>query len=278
LPRAGFATRFGPRLLEELDEGLGRRPAPRRRHVVPERFDERLELPAGAEAVAVLQPSLERLLARLEAFLRARASGIRALRVDLLHRARPPTRLSLALARMAGDAEALRELLDERLGRCRLAEPVVALRLRSGVLSPLQLRDAGLFERGRSADPEATARLLDLLRARLGHDAVFGVLPVPEHRPERAFRIAEPGNLAGLPVPWPATRPARPLWMLADPQPLDGWAGALVTGPERIETGWWDGHDVRRDYYVALSRAGVRLWIFRERPPGQGWFLHGVFG
>ena len=49
-------------------------------------------------------------------------------------------------------------------------------------------------------------------------------------------------------------------------------------GPERIETGWWDGHDVRRDYYVALSRAGVRLWIFRERPPGQRWFLHGVFG
>lgn len=278
LPRAGFAARFGPRLLQELDEALGRRPAPRRRHLVPERFDERLELPAAAETVALLQPSLERLLARLEAFLRARASGIRALRVDLLHRGRPPTRLSLALARMAGDAEALRELLEERLGRCRLPGTVVALRLRSGVLSPLQLRDAGLFERGRSADPEATACLLDLLRARLGHDAVFGVMPVPEHRPERAFRIAEPGSLAGLPVPWPATRPARPLWMLAEPQPLDGWAGALVTGPERIETGWWDGHDVRRDYYVALSRAGVRLWIFRERPPGQGWFLHGVFG
>ena len=58
----------------------------------------------------------------------------------------------------------------------------------------------------------------------------------------------------------------------------DPLEGALVTGPERIETGWWDGHDVRRDYYVALSRAGVRLWIFRERPPGQRWFLHGVFG
>ena len=136
----------------------------------------------------------------------------------------------------------------------------------------------GLFERGRSANPEATARLLDLLRARLGHEAVFGVLPVPEHRPERAWRIAEPGGTTSLPVPWHTARPARPLWMLAEPQPLENWEGALVTGPERIETGWWDGHDVRRDYYVALSRAGVRLWIFRERPPGQGWFLHGVFG
>lgn len=278
LPRAGFATRFGPQLLDELDEGLGRCPAPRRRLVVPERFDERVELPLAAEDTAVLQPPLERLLARLESFLRSRAAGIRVLRVDLLHRGATPTRLRIALARLAGDAAHLRELLRERLGRCRLALPVVALRLRSGVLLPLVLRDAGLFERGRSADPEATARLLDLLRARLGQEAVFGVAPVPEHRPERAFRIAEPGIETALPVPWTAGRPARPLWMLAAPQPLDGWEGTLVTGPERIETGWWDGHDVRRDYYVALSRAGVRLWIFRERPPGQRWFLHGVFG
>ncbi len=278
LPRAGFATRFGSRLLDELDEGLGRRPAPRRRHVVPERFDERLELPAAVETVAGLQPPLERLLARLENFLRARASGTNFLRVDLLHRGQAPTRLRMSLARMAGDATHLRVLLRERLGRCRLTLPVVALRLRSGVLLPATLRDAELFERGRNADPEATAHLLDLLRARLGRDAVFGVLPVPEHRPERAFRIAEPGGAATLPVSWPAVRPTRPLWMLSEPQPLDGWEGTFVTGPERIETGWWDGHDVRRDYYVALSRAGVRLWIFRERPPGQRWFLHGVFG
>jgi protein ImuB len=277
LPRAGFATRFGPRLLDELDEGLGRRPGPRRRHVVPERFDERLELPAAAELTAGLQPALDRLLDQIDVFLRARASGVGALRLDLLHRGQAPTRLRVTLARMAGDAGHLRELLRERLAQCRLEASVQALRLRSGVLLPLVLRDAGLFERSRNADPEATARLLDRLRARLGEQAVFGVSPVPEHRPERAWRVAEPGCATPLPL-LPVVRPERPLWMLAEPQPLDRWDGALVTGPERIETGWWDGHDVRRDYYVALSRTGVRLWIFRERPPGQGWFLHGVFG
>jgi protein ImuB len=279
LPRAGFATRFGPRLLDELDEGLGRRPAPRRRFLVPERFDERLELPAAAESVDLLQPALGQLLAQLAAFLRARASGIRELRLDLLHRGTAPTRLRLALARLAAEAGALGELFGERLGRCRGERPVVGLRLRSGLLLPLAIRDAGLFERGQGSDPEATARLLDLLRARLGHEAVFSVMPVPEHRPERAFRIAEPGDRGTPPAPCNAgARTTRPLWMLAEPQPLDGWEGTLITGPERIESGWWDGHDVRRDYYVARSRAGVRLWIFRERPPGQGWFLHGVFG
>ena len=278
LPRDGFARRFGAALLEELDEGLGRRREPRRRHLVAERFDEQLELPAAAGSTAGLEPAAAQLLRRLGAFLRARASGLSELRVDLLHRDRAPTRVRLGLTRPAGDETHLRALLRERLGQSRLPAPVTGLRFRSGVLLPLQLREAGLFEQGRAADPRATARLLERLRARLGPDLVFGVCPVPEHRPERAWRIAEPGGITPLPGHWPASRPARPLWMLVAPQPLEGWDGVLVTGPERIETGWWDGHDVRRDYYVALTRSGVRLWIFRERPPGQGWFLHGVFG
>ena len=78
---------------------------------------------------------------------------------------------------------------------------------------------------------------------------------------------------------------ARPAWLLARPQPLEGgdrpcFEGPLVIedDPERIESGWWDGHDVRRDYYVARNPGGVRLWIFRERSAAGGWFLHGVFG
>jgi protein ImuB len=87
----------------------------------------------------------------------------------------------------------------------------------------------------------------------------------------------------------------RPLWLLAEPQALetdeDGrfprYEGALAIeeGPERIESGWWDGKDVARDYYVARDPVGVRLWIYRERGrssrssrSGHGWFLHGVFG
>ena len=79
----------------------------------------------------------------------------------------------------------------------------------------------------------------------------------------------------------------RPLWMLADPQRLQDRGGApwhegspldLASGPERIETGWWDGRDVRRDYYVATAQSGVRLWIYRERARDGGWWLHGVFG
>ena len=53
---------------------------------------------------------------------------------------------------------------------------------------------------------------------------------------------------------------------------------SLVSGPERIESGWWDGEDVQRDYFVAEDRSGLRLWVFRERAGERRWFLHGIFG
>jgi protein ImuB len=54
----------------------------------------------------------------------------------------------------------------------------------------------------------------------------------------------------------------------------------LREGPERIESGWWDGADTRRDYYVAESPAGELAWIFRDHRRGTDdgeWFLHGLF-
>jgi protein ImuB len=79
--------------------------------------------------------------------------------------------------------------------------------------------------------------------------------------------------------------PPRPLWLVNPPEALREARGrpqragplTLLAGPERIESGWWDGGDMRRDYFVALDNAGCWLWIFRDpRPPG-GWFLHGWF-
>jgi protein ImuB len=76
------------------------------------------------------------------------------------------------------------------------------------------------------------------------------------------------------------------LWLLPEPQSLAVQDGLpcrcgplrLVSEPERIESGWWDGEEVTRDYYHAVDVHGVRLWVFRERAAPHGWFLHGVFG
>jgi protein ImuB len=84
--------------------------------------------------------------------------------------------------------------------------------------------------------------------------------------------------------PWPAFR--RPLWLFPAPRLLAERDGLprrrgplrLLGEAERIETGWWDGGDIARDYFTAVDLHGVRLWVFRERGAPHRWFLHGVFG
>jgi len=62
----------------------------------------------------------------------------------------------------------------------------------------------------------------------------------------------------------------------------DGWPwldGRLELEPERerIESGWWDGRLVARDYFVACSPEGKRFWIYRDIRGKRGWYLHGFF-
>lgn len=52
---------------------------------------------------------------------------------------------------------------------------------------------------------------------------------------------------------------------------------ALLAGPERIESGWWDGGDCARDYYLGTGPQHELLWLFHDRRQPGGWFLHGLF-
>jgi protein ImuB len=60
--------------------------------------------------------------------------------------------------------------------------------------------------------------------------------------------------------------------------PLRDHALTVLAGPERIESGWWDGGDVRRDYYVVQTSLGQRAWAFLPAGASDGaWMLHGWF-
>jgi protein ImuB len=295
LPRDGFARRFEPHMRVELDRALGRARDPRAAFVAPERFAARRDLEPELADTARLQRACVPLLDELCAFLQGRGAGIDSLELRLLHRDAEATRLRLRFAEPVATAARITSLLGERLARVVLPQPVRALRLRSGPLVEARAQAGELFalDRRRAA---AVPQLVERLRARLGDAAVQGLCLVPEHRPERNGDMP----LFSAPPLWRGrtwekevrphfqieARPlSRPVWLLAAPQPLEGgeqprYEGVLdiEEGPERIESGWWDGHDVRRDYYVARTPTGTRLWIFRERRTAGGWFLHGVFG
>ena len=51
----------------------------------------------------------------------------------------------------------------------------------------------------------------------------------------------------------------------------------ILTGPERIECGWWDGRPVYRDYFVGRNPHGETMWLYRDHRDPTCWHLHGYF-
>jgi protein ImuB len=290
LPRAGFARRFGAAQLATLDRLTGRTREVRAAFRSRERFRRRLELSCELESHARLLSELMRLLEELEGFLQARQCGVMALECRLLHRQGQMTPCVLHLAAPQADSAHLARLFAEQFNRLALPQAVRALELRARTLLPLTPEGMGLWqpgEHGGSTGREAHA-LIERLCARLGAGAIHGLTLLEAHRPESSWAMTVPpaAGRARARAPAAPPRTARPLWLLGTPQPLAVRAGMpqrrgalrLMSEPERIETGWWDGEEIARDYYTALDTHGVRLWVFRERTTPHGWFLHGIFG
>jgi protein ImuB len=284
LPAEGIARRFGPEISLGLDRLMGRAADPRPSYVPPPRLRSRLELPAPAEGVEALLFALKRLLAEFAGALRGRGAGVQRLMLLLEHGRRPGTRVPLEFASPEREADFILAIAREKLGRLTLAAPTLALDLRAEALLPYVPRE-GAWLPGAREQAVDRERLVERLAARLGKERVFGVALADDHRPEKDWapvhrRVAPPGATAMDRVPI-----SRPTWLLQRPQRLiarDGrptlqGALELAAGPERIESGWWDGEEVRRDYYVATSQRGEAYWVFREHRNLEAWYLHGLF-
>lgn len=303
LPRAAFARRLGPDCLNTLDQLLGMQPEPQIFLIPATGFSEQLELPSDLSDVLRLLVPLKHLLLLLSGFLRARGWGAKTLVLRAFHDhtygvAHPPTQVVLRLALPQRNPDTLLALFRERFSRVILPRAATALQL--------QLQDHEIWQGYHDnllpgPDPDnherEQAQLLQILQARLGEQAVFSLACRDDHRPEQAWQRCEPGirvrarrseaTSSLSPAPW--QRPGiilkspLPLPAPAAPQDLPSYRGALtyLTGPERIEAGWWDlaseALPVARDYFVARNRSGQTLWIYREHAPPHAWFLQGFF-
>src|SRR6266853_4863464 len=278
LPRAGLARRLGPAAVQDLDIALARQFAPRRAFVPRERFRARCDFETEIENVAYLEKALEPLIARCAEFLRERQAGVQALRLKLEHRAGPATRVHLGLASVTSERRRLTDVLAQKLGRLELEAPVRGMELISGSLQPLSSGSLDVFAglAGSGAGTGAGGRdsvpqLVERLRARLGEEAVYGVASIPEHRPEAAWRRVHELSLTSarrmgekMTDRGSGDDMRRPVWLLDTPLAIslsdmqEGHRSGLVLeqGPERIESGWWDGRGVARDYYIARQCAG----------------------
>ncbi len=221
----------------------------------------------------------------------------------------PATAVRFALAAPAREPAHLVAVLRERLARVALPAPVEAITLASEATAPLAGRNLGLLPgedvtatvplldrlRARLGEDAVTLvvpraehrpeRAWRRVQADVAGSASAGRIP------PRAVGPASAGHRAAMAVHGrlkpdprytprpdpqhcpPLAVPPRPVWLLAEPEPLghllevQPWV--LRDGPERIESGWWDGADVRRDYFVAENPRGETVWIYRDHRYGD---------
>jgi len=307
LPRTGLARRFGQALLDDIDRACGQQADPREWLTLPATFESRLELYARADTTEQVLLGAAVLLARLVAWAQARQARVAAFTLCMQHErsSRPDaeaaaaaTELRIELAEPALDPAHLQLLLRERLAHCALAAPTLELHLHCSHVVQASAPHGELFPT-RASDSAGLVRLLERLRARLGDTQVQRLVAVADHRPECAS-LAVPAQ--GRPLPdkkaphgafnlGSAALPLhRPAWLLPEALPLvergerpwlEGRPLQLVSGPERIEAGWWDGAPAARDYFIAQAEDGSLVWLWRGRlPASQGaaqWFLQGRF-
>lgn len=279
-PRASLAKRFGPALLDHLDR-LRDAPDPLLLYQPPDRFDLRIELGFEVESSQALLFPLRRLTGDLAAYLAGRDGGVQRFVLRLEHERHADSEVVVGMLAAERNPALLFELARGRLEQAGVPAPVRGLRLIAEELPPFVPAWRELFDdRPAQAMPWVTLR--ERLRARLGDAAVYALAPADDHRPEQAFRRMPlpPASAASASAASASGLDAapRPTWLLARPIPLRDHATRILAGPERIESGWWDGGDVRRDYYVVQTSAGQRAWAFRAAGEAGGPFmLHGWF-
>jgi protein ImuB len=293
IPRASLPSRFGKELVRRIDHALGLAPELLQAERLAEPvFEEWLfEEPVSDRQTLdhVCEVLLERLLTRL---LASRA-GLREFACHWLGTLTEPT--LLRLLRPTTEKRHLTELLRLQNERRVFMSGVHGVRMEVVEVGLPPLRQATLFgDDAGDEHPQALAELVDRLSMRLGRQAVLRPRLIPDPQPEFAFEsvpwLDTPASVEKETVGVASHLRCRPLRLFRSPQPLvvqqfssegvptrvQRSTVILVSGPERIEVGWWRGLDVKRDYYRLSLANGAILWAFVDRDTGA-WFLHGLF-
>lgn len=306
LPRAGVARRFGAPLLQALDRARGHAPDVYEWQVLPESFDQLLELDALVTHAPALMDGAQRLLVRLQAWLLGRQRGLCALKLvwqlDKRRDVAPSGELVIRTAQPAQDLRHLARLMAEQLAQQRLPAPVHSLRLQSletEALSDSAAATGSLLMDARQQGGSAL-ELVERLSARLGPDQVQTWQARADHRPEHMQCWVSAKNtmksIANIVGSERATgqndlkneirtEALYPTWLLPEPLQLASvgnsplYQGRLVrvAGPQRLEaTGWLLPTDAAgqrgkppaiRDYFIYRSLQAGLLWVYSERLP-----------
>ena len=296
LPRASLPARFGTQLVLRLRQALGEAFEGVGVHDPPQSPHARMEIEQPARDLVALEPVVRDLLADVFVQLRRLSLALRRLDCVLSCEEALPVTLSVGLSRPSRSVKHTGALLRERLERVDLSVGVCAVMLVARETARWRAGQGDLFEPLEPDGEEQLGCLIDRLAARLGYHTVLRSQLLDDYQPEAAFRYVSAAN-GDEPQGGDCRNPqpvARPVQLFQRPVPIrvialvpDGppswfayrgreYVVAASAGPERLETGWWRGADVRRDYFRVTAETGEQFWIFHAFHDRR-WYMHGVF-
>lgn len=235
----------------------------------PERFERYLELMYEIENTQTLLHPLKHLYSALELFLKLRDQLTQSLHLTLHLRDKGTQEVQIHSAQGEYQAQRWMSLTELTLEQITLDAPVYAMTLCTGGTQVRTPERADLFDGNKGTLNRL--QLVSMLQAKLGEQAIKGIRLENDHRPENASGQASFEHSSPQTFQLHALRPSL---LLPKPQPLREKV-TLISGPERLHTGWWDQHPVTRDYFIARSDQGQWYWVFRT--PQTHWFVHGIF-
>lgn len=311
LPRSSLTSRFGDEVNVQLDRACGSVPEVFQAiHPPPEYSAEKLlEWPVkDAPTTLVI---IERLLEEVCQQLISDACGALQWHIHLTRQQTIPLQLSIKLFQPTTTASHVMQLVEMQLDnhpelkslssqkRKHLGKqsPIVAVRVSVTHQVQLAERQHQLFDEEASLNRNALAQLINRLSSRLGQDQVTRPVLQSSAQPEFSFRfkpLVDPGKTS-------RTKQKKSHYVMARPLRLLNPAIELIPhprsrklpdqfqrpnrstlpvhrhwGPERIETGWWRGQTVCRDYWRIETDCQAQVWVYRDRRSGK-WYLHGEF-
>ncbi len=277
LPRAELSRRIGPNLLLLFDRLLGKVADPRKYWKPPIYFYQRINFTTETSQYTGLMFPAKRLITSLCGFLCGCDKATQHLNWEILHSQHTPTYFNQRLNSPSRSIKYILKIFCESIEHRSLALPAIGVCLKVTNMSSFEGGSESFLSDSKIIESNI---FIDRLCNRLGENKVNGICEVADYRPELSMRFCSLGDSEkGI-----GKNFKKPSWLLSKPIPLKNnnklpeYNGPLelIGLPYRIESGWWDGFDIARDYFVALNSKREKLWIFYNRRSKE-WFLHGFF-
>jgi protein ImuB len=297
MPRQVLRRRFGPQLIQRLDQALG--------------YEEEIlqpvqPVPAYQERLPCLEPiatatgisiALEQLLDKLCERLKNEGKGLRQVNFTCYRIDNNIQQVTIGTHRASNNPKHIYKLFEEKLTSIEPALGIELFALDATKVEDVSAMQEKLWEGIAGLQNNHLAELIDRISNKIGADTIHRYLPDEHYWPERSIRLATSVNEKAN-TGWRTDR-SRPLQLLPVPQciqvtaPIPDYPPMLfryqgklhsvkkADGPERIEQEWWLQEGQHRDYYIVEDEEGTRYWLFRlgHYDPAQNnqWFLHGFF-